>query len=127
MTEAEPKLRAAQCFARPCRKQVRSTSEGKVSSSRAPCFHLNTASHACMRELHTPIHTHTHLPTKRERESQTHVSDACMNTLSTGVPGAGLFSGQSDIYRHEMEKRGGGGGRGEGWVGAVMIPVVLTN
>lgn len=43
-----------------------------------------------------------------------------MNTLSTGVPGAGLFSGKSDIYRHEMEKRGGAGG-------AVMIPVVLTN
>lgn len=44
-----------------------------------------------------------------------------MNTLRTGVPGAGLFSGQSDIYRHEMEKRGGacvcGGGGAWGCVG----------
>lgn len=41
---------------------------------------------------------------------------------STGVPGAGWLSEQSDIYRSEKEKRRYWRGRR-----SVMIPVVLTN
>lgn len=50
---------------------------------------------------------YAHITWTKAMLTLTHVSDACMNTLSTGVPGAGLVSEQSDIYRHEMEKRGG--------------------
>lgn len=60
-----------------------------------------------------------------------------MNTQRTGVPGAGLFSEQSDIYRNGKEGRR----RRRGWLGgeeegkrrrrrsgrSVMIPAVLTN
>lgn len=128
LMEPEPKLLAAECCACPCRKQVRNHFRREGFRDRSP---LLSPEH-CMARMHANSSTEPFTlnictrerARERERESPTHVSDACMNTLRTGVPGAGLFSGQSDIYRHEMEKRGGvcvpGGG-------GVMIPAVLTN
>lgn len=83
-----------------------------------PSSHLNISSHACIPEA---PHIHSHLNVtlstlhgekKKKTFRKIHVSDACMKTQSTGVPGAGLFWEQSDIYRSEREKRGGAVGGG---------------
>lgn len=115
--------------------------EAETSRSRAPSSHLNISSRACrklrastrtfVRGGRTPgtkaparVCTHAYAGTyTRERGAR-------MNTQRTGVPGAGLFSEQSDIYRKGKEGEGGGGG---GWKGrrrrrrSVLIPAVLTN
>lgn len=64
LIKPEPKLLAAECCICPCRKQVRNASKGKVSRTRALCFHLNIALHTCMPKA---PHIHSHL-TSGERE-----------------------------------------------------------
>lgn len=100
---------------------------------KAPHIHSHVRAHTLHKS--PSAHTHARVP------SCTHTRErgARMNTQRTGVPGAGVFSEQSDIYRKGKECVcvGGGGGVTRGEVEgkrrrrksgrSVMIPAVLTN
>lgn len=92
------------------RKRSRDFQEPGVPSS-----HLNISSRACQK-LHTSTHTFRAAQSAQKPQcARTHAytrtytreRGARMNTQRTGVPGAGLFSEQSDIYRKGKEGRRG--------------------
>lgn len=71
-----------------------------------PACHLNISFHACMPKA-PRIHTERTLCTKTTEDTHAGTRGIMLEHTSTGVPGAGWFSEQSDIYRSEREKRGG--------------------
>lgn len=87
----------------------RNAGEKEISRTRVPACHLNISFHACMPKaphIHTE-HTLSAPKTFRTKDTNTHththVQGSMLEHTSTGVPGAGCFSEQSDIYRSERK------------------------